>query len=406
MTTYDVKVEGAIGDGINDDTQAIQTAIDRAVQSNGGTVFFPPGRYRITSTLHLNGLAFLEGSAWSTDNTDKGSFIYFDAGFSGNALEISGRNATVNQLGFTCEQPAPVQSWVPNDFSGGAAIKVKADDVSLTNILLFNVTRGIDASHKNGSIGRVTMNRIHGQPIKEGIKIDNALDVMKVNNVHFWPFGGDNEYIARYRMEHGSGLSSFRNDNPFYSDIFCLGYKVGMQFSSSQMPPDSTDDKIWGNTSKFKIVNADLDFCAYGILIDGVGTSGQVSNLSCQGFNRREVDEKRADDNHPQWDLPSYSGLEISADNVRLQGCNIHVFKYDSNGIRIGGNNTKATFENTWVKYWNLNTDELSFPAIEAATESSEVSLGLGRWFDKSPDSSAPDTGGIGTVNMTTKVTG
>lgn len=43
--TFDVRDFGAIGDGLADDTLAIQAAINRAVNSNGGTVYLPSGVY-------------------------------------------------------------------------------------------------------------------------------------------------------------------------------------------------------------------------------------------------------------------------------------------------------------------------------------------------------------------------
>lgn len=46
-----VKDFGAVGNGIADDTIAIQAAIDSF--PNGGTVFFPPGVYAISNTLNL-----------------------------------------------------------------------------------------------------------------------------------------------------------------------------------------------------------------------------------------------------------------------------------------------------------------------------------------------------------------
>jgi hypothetical protein len=45
--TVSVKQFGAIGDGIADDTKAIQTTIDAVVAKGGGTVFFPVGTYRV-----------------------------------------------------------------------------------------------------------------------------------------------------------------------------------------------------------------------------------------------------------------------------------------------------------------------------------------------------------------------
>ena len=44
MLDYD-----AVGDGVNDDTQAIQTAIDQVAE--GGTVLIPPGVYRLTKNV-------------------------------------------------------------------------------------------------------------------------------------------------------------------------------------------------------------------------------------------------------------------------------------------------------------------------------------------------------------------
>lgn len=52
VRAFDVKAPeyGAKGDGVADDTAAIQAAIN-AVPSTGGAVFFPPGTYRVTTGL-------------------------------------------------------------------------------------------------------------------------------------------------------------------------------------------------------------------------------------------------------------------------------------------------------------------------------------------------------------------
>ena len=47
---YDVKDYGAVGDGVSDDTTAVQAAIDAALVT-GGVVFFPGGDYVITTEL-------------------------------------------------------------------------------------------------------------------------------------------------------------------------------------------------------------------------------------------------------------------------------------------------------------------------------------------------------------------
>ena len=47
---YNVKNYGAVGDGVTDDTSAIQQAVAKA-NTTGGIVFFPRGAYKLTSTM-------------------------------------------------------------------------------------------------------------------------------------------------------------------------------------------------------------------------------------------------------------------------------------------------------------------------------------------------------------------
>ncbi len=51
--TVDVKDFGATGDGVTDDTVAVQNAID-SLAATGGVVHFPPGEYRIARNIGVN----------------------------------------------------------------------------------------------------------------------------------------------------------------------------------------------------------------------------------------------------------------------------------------------------------------------------------------------------------------
>lgn len=56
-----VKHHGAVGNGTTDDTAAFTDAID-AVASTGGTVFVPPGTYKITSSITTKSYLTIKGS--------------------------------------------------------------------------------------------------------------------------------------------------------------------------------------------------------------------------------------------------------------------------------------------------------------------------------------------------------
>lgn len=64
-TVLDVTNYGARGDGVTDDTAAIQSAIDAAV--NGGTIFLPRGVYMVTGlTVRNKGTNILGDGRWAT----------------------------------------------------------------------------------------------------------------------------------------------------------------------------------------------------------------------------------------------------------------------------------------------------------------------------------------------------
>jgi len=52
---YSVKTYGAVGDGVTDDTAAIQAAIDAAEAAGGGSVYFPVGTYIISTEITIDG---------------------------------------------------------------------------------------------------------------------------------------------------------------------------------------------------------------------------------------------------------------------------------------------------------------------------------------------------------------
>jgi hypothetical protein len=84
---------GAIGDGVADDTSAIQSAIAAAAAAGGGTVYFPPGKYKITSALLVDGLTplTLRGAGYDPQPSTAGTIIA-NAG-TGDAIAVNPAHA-------------------------------------------------------------------------------------------------------------------------------------------------------------------------------------------------------------------------------------------------------------------------------------------------------------------------
>jgi hypothetical protein len=79
--TESVKQFGAVGNGVADDTAAIQAAIDAVSSGGGGRVFIPAGVYIISASINFKANVLVEGEFGGTmiemaDNTDiNGMFV-------------------------------------------------------------------------------------------------------------------------------------------------------------------------------------------------------------------------------------------------------------------------------------------------------------------------------------------
>ena len=367
----DVRAYGATGNGSTDDTSAIQDSINAA---GGGTVFFPKGVYKLSSGLSLNSAVTLKGVGWGTpvqdsvgtptNSTAEGTWFYIPntatTTYAISILSDGGRGATIRDVAFVHQQPTNITAGLtPVAFPH--TIFVSADDVLLENIFLRNATKGILISRPGSGIGRITLNRIWGQPLTTGIEIDNVLDVVKVNNVHFWTFWSSDSNATSYTRHNLKAIYSKRDDNPHFSNIFCSDAYTLFEFGASTIT-------VGGSTSKFRISNADCDGCSFGVKVTGDSTTGMISNFTTQGNSG------------------ATSGIEVSTTNVALQIENYRANEFNNSGIYVGGSGSYVQIHNAWIQKW----DEALFgyPGIEADTGATVVLGGNIRF----------STGGTGTI--------
>jgi hypothetical protein len=120
----DVTAFGAIGDGVHDDTAAIQAAITAAA---GGVVYMPEGRYVVTSTLTWYNTADANGPGLQLFGAGMDLTVIENRVVGGPALDVDGsagaflhfqRGAKLQDFSIIAASPAPV---------GGYGLRIRAN---------------------------------------------------------------------------------------------------------------------------------------------------------------------------------------------------------------------------------------------------------------------------------------
>ena len=150
--SVNVRRFGAVGDGVTNDATAIQSAINACVAIGGGTVFFPNGKYRVSSTVYVPALVSLVGNH--------------------AASVVGGSNCVI--IG-----DAPLSVVVDINGGGGNGMAhIRNIDISRNSVSFLTSTVGINISSANYvSLENVAVNR-QGVGIK-----DNASLGLMCNNV-------------------------------------------------------------------------------------------------------------------------------------------------------------------------------------------------------------------------------
>lgn len=133
---FNVKAYGASGNGLTDDTTAIQAAINAAGSANGGIVWFPQGTYNISAQLNVPTNVRLDGIGYSQDvttPTNPASVLEWtpSTAYSGQAmiyLEQNTANSGVENLGLRVNT-----AYVVNGITCDSVRQFRINNVSINN---------------------------------------------------------------------------------------------------------------------------------------------------------------------------------------------------------------------------------------------------------------------------------
>ena len=134
---------GAVGDGVADDTTAIQAAFNALHPVRGGNVIFPPGHYRITATINLpittSGTGIYEVSGYGARVETTASIVMFRRTVASNTIALNVIGDRFTFAGLTLVGNQSVNDPLQWGFKFGASYTSVFKDLNF-----FNLGTGLD----------------------------------------------------------------------------------------------------------------------------------------------------------------------------------------------------------------------------------------------------------------------
>ena len=360
VSVLDARSFGAKGDGVTDDTAAMQAALDACSGQSGGIVLLPRGVYAVRGCVTIPEYVTLQGVSGgpAARSEHKGSVLLAYAGRGdedGTPFLTMKTGAGVRGLAIQYPEQTG-KDVVPYPWCIAGA----GEDISIIDCLLVNPYRGIDV----GSQGcpRHFISRLYGYPLRCGIFVDQCFDIGRIENVHLWPFWRTAENSAKVRsyvQEHGEAFVFAMTDWQYVLNTFCWGYRYGYRF---------TENGRGVCNGNFVGIGADacnasvlIDNCAaYGLLITngefvalqgrhptqivvGPENSGSIQFSNCAfwgpSYQCARVEGKGYVSFHQchflEWDLEEGTapGVDVHSGMVSIQGCR---FGKGARSVRLG----------------------------------------------------------------------
>lgn len=308
---------GAVGDGVSDNTEAFQKALDAAAHEGaGGTLFVPAGEYLFKGHLTIPDNVTLEGIWNAPALSDK--FWYPDRSeelLAGSVLmptegEGQEEGPPFIALGFnTClkgvsiyypnqikANPPKAYPWTVGTKPGGAF------HCSIIDVLMINPYQAVDFG--SGQSGRHFIRNLYAHPLYRGIFIDKCYDVGRIENVHLWPFWGytgEEDPLGRFISEKAIAFVIGRTDWQYISNCFSIFYHTGFHFiHTADGPPNVLLTQSGADCSVNAVVcentmeHAGVSFTnsqLFGRILVKDSNSGPLRFTSCGFFGATREDD-------------------------------------------------------------------------------------------------------------------
>lgn len=267
-------ISGADVSGNNSSRAALQKGMDQAF-ADGVALHIPTGKLVSDAPITVtNGVTLLGDStglgravAGYTDGAATGpaSRIHFAHGgvgilFKGEPTIYDG--VLLRGLMLSRDQPPIPASgtWEPADHDYDLVMFGMAG-LNLQDVLMLNPTRGIKMEG-GGGIGRLFTDNLMGQPLKVGVNVELAADVVRMTNTHFWPVWRDHVKVNGWTIDNCDHVWLKRCDTPMFTSFFSIASRSAFRIGRrTDLAPPNT-------VTKMKVSNYDIDYSKYCIWFD------------------------------------------------------------------------------------------------------------------------------------------
>ena len=246
--TLDVKTFGARGDGVADDTAAIQKALDEAGKA-GGRVLIPAGRWLVAGSLRVPPGVSLSGVAQAPLYIEPlvGTVVCATAGRGKEdapALFEMGDSSCVQGLTvyYPDQKPEDIKPY-PWTFH------LKGGDNTVENVTLINSYNGIRIGPEGNVRHRIRS--VYGCVLRRGIQLDTCSDIGRIDNVqfhcHWWSspkIGGNWEKVHTFMVNNLEAFIFGRTDWEYVTNTFVFPCNIGYRFI--QTPSGAMNGQLCG----------------------------------------------------------------------------------------------------------------------------------------------------------------
>lgn len=296
---YNIMDWGGDNTGNNDNTDVLQSIINKLYNLGGGTVYLPSGKYKFSGDITLKKGVTIRGD-WTEPVKGKpigGTIIMVYTGRGGNESSTRGfinmeQECAVYNLAFWYpeQNPSNIVSYSPTIKMGVAGFwgpefnNVK--DITFVNSYLGVLFYGGEAAP--------IINGVYGTTLKTAVDIDDIIDVGRVEcmdlSPEYWIGSGlDNapakgtaaeQTVKNYIYNNSTGLVMRRNDWSYACYLNIEGYKEGYRADKSvnaENNPNGHNYKFTFKNCKTGIQIVESSYC--GIMFTDVTTRNCENGL-------------------------------------------------------------------------------------------------------------------------------